>query len=177
MGRGLEERRRRTKNLALASLLCALGVVLLYAGAVIEVLDMTMVMIASFPIVFAVIEMGGVWPWLMYAVTGILSLVLLPAKFPCVLYILFAGFYPIVKQKLEKRVRGFGCWLLKILIFGISVTAMWLVITLFLPDVDFGGSVFLWVGMIAATLILYDILLTLLVTKYVFHWRKRFLKK
>ncbi len=177
MGRGLEERRRRTKSLALASVLCALGVVLLYVGAVIEVLDMSMVMIASFPIVFAVIELGGAWPWLMYAVTGILGFVLLPSKFPCVMYILFAGFYPIIKEKLEKRLRGFWCRLSKVLVFGVSVTAIFFVTKLFVPDADFGGSIWIWLGMLALTLILYDILLTLLVTKYVFHWRKRFFEK
>ena len=75
-----DDRRRHTKNLALAALLSALGVVLLYVGAVVEVLDMSMAMLASFPIVFAVVEMGGAWPWLMYAVTGALSLILLPQE-------------------------------------------------------------------------------------------------
>ncbi len=177
MSRGLEERRRRTKNLALASLLSALGVVFLYVGALIDVLDMTMAILASVPIVFAVIEMGGAWPWLMYAVTGILSLVLLPVKLPCVFYILFAGFYPIIKEKLEKRVRGAWRYVCKTVIFGICVAAMWFVIRAFLPGVEFEGGIWLWLAAIALTLFLYDFLLTALVKRYVFQWRRRLFKK
>ena len=171
-----DDRRRHTKNLALAALLSALGVVLLYVGAVVEVLDMSVAMLASFPIVFAVIEMGGAWPWLMYAVTGALSLILLPQKLPCVFYILLAGFYPILKEKIEGRVRGFVCYLLKFLVFGVSVSVMWLAIRVFLPATVVEGGVFFWIGLVAVTLFLYDILLTRLVTKYLLVWRKRFFK-
>lgn len=172
-----EDRRRHTKNLALASLLSALGVVLLYVGAVVEVLDMSMAMLASLPIVFAVIEMGGAWPWLMYAATGALSLILLPQKLPCVFYILLAGFYPILKEKIEGRVRGFIGYLLKFLVFGVSVSVMWLAIRIFLPATVFEGGVFFWIALIAVTLFLYDVLLTRLVSKYLLVWRKRFFKR
>ena len=171
-----DQRRRHTKSLALASLLSALGVVLLYVGAVVEVLDMSMAMLASLPIVFAVIEMGGAWPWLMYAATGTLSLILLPQKLPCVFYIFLAGFYPILKEKIEKRFRGLPCLFLKLAVFGGCVFLMWLVIRLFLPASVFEGGALVWIALVTVALFLYDILLTRLVSKYLFVWRKRFFK-
>ena len=172
-----EQRHRHTKNLALASLLSALGVVFLYVGSVIEALDMSMAILASLPIVFAVIEMGGAWPWLMYAATGALGLILLPQKLPCVFYLFLAGFYPILKEKIEKRLRGVPCVLLKFVLFGGCVFVMWLVIRLFLPATVFEGGVWVWIALIAVTLFLYDILLTRLISKYLLVWRRRFFKR
>ena len=83
---------------------------------------------------------------------------------------------PILKEKLEGRVRGFVCYLLKFLVFGASVAAMWLAIRLFLPATVFEGGVLFWIALVAVTLFLYDILLTRLVSKYLLVWRKRFFK-
>ncbi len=173
----LSEQRRRTKNLALASLFCALGVVFLYLGAVIEVLDMSAAFLASVPILLAVIEMGGAWPWLIYAVTSILSLVLLPVKLPCVYYILLLGFYPIIKRVLEKHLRGVLGFLVKMGVFGVCLVGMWGVIRLFLPAVVFEGGVWFWAIALFVLMVLYDVCLTLMVTRYVLDWHKRFFKR
>lgn len=47
----------RTRKLAVSAMLSALGVVILYLGSVINVLDLTMVAIASLFVFFAVIEL------------------------------------------------------------------------------------------------------------------------
>lgn len=173
----LADRRRRTKNLALASLLCAVGVVLLYVGSVFEILDLTMVLVASLPIVLAVIEMGSVWPWLIYAVTAVLGLILLPVKLPALVYIFLFGFYPILKEKTERRFRGALAWLFKTCIFFLSVGFLWLVIRLFLPDTSLEGGILLWLLALTLMLFLYDVLLTRLVTRYVLTWRRLIKKK
>ena len=51
--------KNKTKMLALSSCFVALGVTLMYFGAVTNVLDLTMVAITSVAVYFAVIEMGG----------------------------------------------------------------------------------------------------------------------
>ena len=68
---------------------------MLYLGSMVEVLDISMAVIASLICVFAVIEYGKGYPWLIFSVTAILSLLLLPNKFPAVVYGCFMGFYPI----------------------------------------------------------------------------------
>jgi predicted membrane protein len=102
MAKRNENARIRTRKLAVAAMLCALGVVLLYVGSVIEVLDLTMVGISSVLVFFAVLEMGNPFPFLIYFVTAILSMLLLPSKFAAVFYLLFGGIYPILKAKLER---------------------------------------------------------------------------
>ena len=57
-------------------MLSAVSVALLYVGAVTQILDMTMAVLASLCTVAAVIEYGGAAPWLVYAVSGVLGFVL-----------------------------------------------------------------------------------------------------
>ena len=104
----ISERSERTKKVALCAMLSALGVVVLYLGSIIEVIDISMAVIASVFAIFAVIEYGAGAAWSIYAITGILSAVLLPNKFPALMYILFFGFYQIVKEKIEKLFSEFS---------------------------------------------------------------------
>ena len=54
----------KTRRLVVCAALCALSFVFLLIGAVTDVLDLTMLMLSSFCITFAVIEIGGRWAWL-----------------------------------------------------------------------------------------------------------------
>ena len=113
-------------------MLCALGVLILALGSVIEVLDLSVSVIASLLCVYAVIEIGGAYPWLIWIVTSIVSLLLLPAKTPVVFYVLLSGYYPILKEKLERLPR-LPSYLLKWGIATLSCLAIYAVSVLFMP--------------------------------------------
>ncbi len=171
----IEERSKRTKRVALCAMLSALGVVVLYLGSLIEVLDISMAVIASLFAVAAVIECGGLAPWAVYAVTGILSAVLLPSKLPAVMYILFFGFYPIIKEKIEK-IRGVVlCWAVKEIIFNVCLVSLMLIAKWFMLDPE-GMFVFevIFFGLANVAFVLYDIALTRLISLYIFRIRKKF---
>ena len=159
-------------------MLCALGVVILGLGAVIEVLDITVAVIASLLTVYAVIEIGGVYPWLIWIVTSTIALLLLPLKTPVLFYALLTGYYPILKQKIERRMARIPAWAIKMGVLTVSLLVIWGVMWLFAPALleTTGG----WV-MIAATLflgvfafVLYDLCLARLITVYFVRWQKRF---
>ena len=86
-------------------MLSALGVVLLYIGSLVEALDLSAAVLASLACIIAVIEYGKGAPWAVYGVTSVLSLILLPVKTPAAFYAIFFGFYPILKEKIERRPR------------------------------------------------------------------------
>ena len=117
MKRGVSQ---KTKALTLCAILSAMGVVLLMLGALIETLDLTMAALASFFCIFVVIELGGMYPWMIFAVTGVLSVILMPYSMGGWFYLLFFGFYPILKEKLE-RLRRPIAYLFKLLIFNAAV--------------------------------------------------------
>lgn len=158
-------------------MLSALGVVLMFAGSLIEVLDISMAVIASLLCVVAVIEYGGIAPWMVYGVTSILSAILLqPNKYPAFLYAAFFGFYPILKEKLEKLPRVI-CWTLKELIFNVCLAAMLLGSYFFFMGNDTSLTHPLMIaGVVAlceAVFVLYDVALTRLISFYIIKIRTR----
>ena len=104
-------------------MLSALGVVLLYLGSFVEIMDMAMAAIASFAVIITVIEYGKGAPWAVYGVTSILSLILLPQKTPAAFYALFFGFYPIIKEKIERKSKILR-WVIKEVVFNICFALM-----------------------------------------------------
>ena len=171
----------QVKYLTVSAMLSALGVVILGLGAVIEVLDISVAVIASLLITYAVIEIGGAYPWLIWVVTSIIALLLLPLKTPVLFYALLTGYYPIIKQKIERRMARLPAWGVKLGVLTLSLLVIWAVMWLFAPTLleTTGG----WV-MIAATLVLgvfafvlYDICLTRLITVYFVKLQKRFRMK
>ena len=162
----------KTKILAVCSMFSALGVIILYMGALIEVLDLSMAFVASLIIMAAVIELGGVYPWLIYAVTSALALLLLPNKFCALVYFGFAGFYPILKEKFE-RVKGLVCLVLKIATFNLCILAMWGVSRLLSLPVTFGLPEWAVALLLNFVFVIFDVALTRLIGAYVYIWRKK----
>ena len=94
---------QKTKRLSVSALLCALGAVLLCAGRLFDgSLDLSMAALASLIAVWAAEEMGGVYPWLIWLVTALLALLLIPLNTAAWEYLVFAGLYPMLRVLLEK---------------------------------------------------------------------------
>ncbi len=95
---------RKQKKISLAALMAALGVVMMYLGSLLQVLDLTAVALAALLVVLARIELGSPYDWLVYGVTGVLSLMLMGGfnLFAPAFYLLYGGMYPILKAYFEK---------------------------------------------------------------------------
>ncbi len=168
------KKNNNTKKLALASVLSALCFIMLLLGSVITVLDLSTAAIASFIIIFCVIELGGYYPYLVWLTVSFISLLMLPDKFGALVFALFSGIYPILKSYLERLPRVLS-WVLKLVCFNIVLT---LIITLSrfvlgIPaeEIDFSVMVY---GVCNITFILYDIASTRIISLYLFKLRKRF---
>ncbi len=166
---------KKSKKIAFCALFSALGVVLMYLGAVIEVLDISMACIASMLCIVAITEIGGAYPWLVYGVTGVLSLLLLPQKFAAVLYVCIAGYYPMAKCVYERTKSRVLEWTLKLVTFNISLALM-LAAAVFL-SLGEGLTRELIMGFALLgnfTFVIYDIALTMLIRLYFLKYRKLF---
>lgn len=166
--------RNKTKKLALAAVLSALCFIILLLGSVITVLDLSCAAAASFIIIFCVIELGGYYPYLVWCVVSLLSLLLLPDKFGAMVFTLFTGIYPILKSYLERLPRVLSR-VLKILIFNLALTliisASRFVLGIPAEEIDFSLIVY---GICNITFILYDIATTKIISLYLFKLRNRF---
>ena len=169
-------RRKATRYLTASAVLAALGVVFLALGALVEVLDLTMAVIASLTVVFAVIELRGKYPILVYLVTAVLALLLLPSKTPALVYALFAGYYPILKAVFEGRFSRTVAWIFKILVFCTAavLTVLVSVRLLMLYEVAFKTWYIALLLPLAGVFVLYDVALTRLITVYLVRLRGRF---
>lgn len=172
-GNGRRSMRKRTRILSLCAVLSALGVILLYFGSLFEVLDASMAMVASFGAILLVIECGGWYPWMIYGVTSILSFLLLPNKSPVILYVFFLGFYPILKERLEKiRVRPLR-FLLKLVVFNLSALVVGVVLRAFGIPFEEEVTVGILLLMLNGVFVFYDYALSVMITAYLRVFRKR----
>lgn len=185
MPRGISE---KTKKLTLGAVLAAMGVVMLTVGGLVEVLDLSMAALASFFCIFAVIEMGRGYPIMIYLATGMLAVLIMPQSLSGWIYLLFFGYYPIVKEKLEK-LPSTVAWILKLIVFNLAVT-LYAVICyfLFFGELEllllefstlFGmntGAILVAViyAILNVVFVIYDFALTKLITLYLVRLRRKF---
>ena len=166
--------RNKTKQLTFCAMFSALGVILLYLGSIIEVVDVSMAVIASLFCVLAVIEYGKGAPWMVFFVTAVLSLLLLPNKSPAVYYAFFFGFYPILKAYFERldKVRS---WIFKEIVFNVCLAVIVVLIKLFfMPSVGIPFMLYaIAIVLCEGVFVLYDIALTRLISLYLFRIRPR----
>lgn len=118
------ENKRRTAlfRLTLSAMLTALSVVVLYLGALLDVMSLTAVGISSFFILFAVRELPLSYRLFIYFGTSLLSALLLPTPESALLYAILGGLYPLVKFPMERLRRPLPL-VCKLLLVNAVVTA------------------------------------------------------
>ena len=161
-----------TRRLTVCGILAAVGVVCMLIGAVTEVLDLTMLVLASLCVVFTVIEIGIKWAWLVWAVTSLLCFLLLPSKAVALLYFL-GGMYPIAKAGFEKR-QPIVSWILKFALFNVLLCFFLLTAqkVLGLSGMGYEFAV-LEFAVGNGAFLLYDLCLTSCITLYLVRLRRR----
>ena len=167
----------KTKRLTVCAALSAIGVILLYLGSVIEVVDISMAVVASMLCIVAVVEYGKGASWLVFFVTAALGLILAPpwSGFGGTLYyVAFFGFYPILKESFE-RMNRITSWICKEAVFNLCLAVTIVVLKmLFFADIKVSISMYvILVALCEVVFILYDIALTRLITFYIYRLRNR----
>lgn len=88
---------------------------------------------ASLFVAAAVIEAGHGSGALVYIAGSVLSMLLLPNKTAPLLFVLFFGFYPIVKSLIERLDRKVFQWVLKFVVFSASLTVIRVLLSALFP--------------------------------------------
>lgn len=99
---------KHTKKIATASIFTALCVLFLFIGSIFQTLDLSAAALGSLIILFCMIELDNKMAIGVYLSSSVISLLIVPYKNAVVYFILFFGFYPILKSKLN-QIRPF--WL------------------------------------------------------------------
>ncbi len=173
---------RNSSKTALGGIIAALSVTTMFLTAVFTTLSYALPAAAGILLVVVVIDVDKKWAFGVYAATALLALLVLPNKEAAVMYVFFFGHYPIVKAVLEKRLRGVLLWVVKFVIFNVSVVLAYVIILyvfqLPFEDMEKYGKWAVWIllAMGNVVFVLYDIALSRLVTLYMLKWRKSFRK-
>jgi hypothetical protein len=114
---------KNTKKIAIASLCGSLGVIFLYLGVILNVLDMTAALLSSVLVLFCVLELGYGYAFAVYAIISVLSLLLLPNPSPAWMFIALFGYIPITKFLLEKYLKKLA-WIPKLALFNLLFAAV-----------------------------------------------------
>ena len=168
-----KENSKRTRRIAVCAMIIAIGVVIISLGSLVEVLDLCTAALASFLTVLVGIEYGHGNTLADYAATAVLALLLAPQKSPAMVYAAF-GFYPIVKEKLERLPRGLAA-ILKCVIFVVLEVLLIHVADLLTGADELLGPLY-YVALYAlgfVTLWLLDVALTRMITLYLRKYRER----
>lgn len=163
----------KSGKIALGGLLTALGVVLMFLTGLIPIGTYALPAIAGVLLIVAVIEIGAKWAWMIYAAVAVLSLLFAADKEAALLFVLFFGYYPVLKSFLERISDKVLSWISKFAVFNVAVVACFFLAVNFLqlPEDSFTvfGIYLPWVFLILgnAVFLIYDIALSGLVATYV----------
>ena len=163
----------KSGKIALGGLLTALGVVLMFLTGLIPIGTYALPAIAGVLLIVAVIEIGAKWAWMIYAAVAVLSLLFAADKEAALLFVLFFGYYPVLKSFLERISNKVLSWISKFAVFNVAVVACFFLAVNFLqlPEDSFTvfGIYLPWVFLILgnAVFLIYDIALSVFVATYV----------
>ena len=150
-------------------MLAALQIVLMYAGTVMPSWKLALTAMAGVINAAVLIECGVGSSVICFAAVSALSALVLPQKSLAFLYILFFGYYPLLKSAVERiRKRGLE-WAAKLVVFNLACTLCMtalrfgFVSDISLPDI---ALVVLWLGL-NVVFVIYDIGLTQLIGLYI----------
>ena len=171
---------KKSSKTAVGGVITALSIVLMFLTSVIPTLTYALPAAAGFLITLIVIEIDKKWALGVYVAVSLLSVLLIADKEAAVMYIMFFGYYPIVKAIFEKHFHSMLLWVLKFAVFNVGDVAAFFISTyVFLvpfEEMEKYGAIAAW-GLLAAgnvIFLLYDFAMTNLIRLYLIKWRKTF---
>ena len=147
----------------------ALGAVIMALGAMVEVLDLSVLVLASLIMVFIYLEIGSPYTWLTWLATSLITFLIFPGKTIWLNYLLVFGIYPLLKAYIEKLPKFL--WIIVKLVYANAV--VWAMF--FLMELIFGVPLFekdvFWLKavlyvVINVAFLAYDLFITMAVRVY-----------
>ncbi len=173
-------RNGRTKSIkvALGGILAALSLIFMFFTSIFPSMTYAAPAVCGALLMVTVIEISSWFSLLIYAVVGFLSIFLVADKEAAVIYLLFFGYYPIIKGMIEAKLSLPSSWICKYIIFNISIIISYFICSKLLgieyDEIGNFGKFSVLILLIMGNIIfaIYDLALTRLVTAYLRHWQK-----
>lgn len=168
-----------TKRITFSAILTALTVICLCGAATLSTGRLAALALASLFVAVCVYQYGVRTAALMYIGSALLALLLVPKRMYALIYVLFAGYYPIIKLFIERLDKLWAEWLIKMLFFNVTAAALYFVFRLFFMPAVNPTLLALWARYAAlivlgleAAFVIYDIAMSYMIGCY-----ERFLRR
>lgn len=175
----------KSTQVALGGMFSALCVTLMFMTGLIPFATYAIPMLAGSMLIPVVVELGPKAALMVYASVCFVSVFVVADKEAAMMFIVFFGYYPILKQKLERLPGRLLQYVVKLLIFNASIVGgfAFAIYVLGLQELlegmgDFGKySVYLLLAAGNVIFFIYDIALTQYYTLYVRWFRPKILRR
>lgn len=175
---------KQSFKLVYSGMMCALSLVVMFLSSLIPTAEYAIPAIAGIFLVAIVVEAGFKSAVLGYVVVSILSALIVPNKQAVIAFIVFLGFYPILKGRFEMFNNKIKEWTAKIITFNICIVfGYYLLVTVVginnvLNTFD-NIYLILLAGLFVANIVfvVYDLALSRVISLYIFSIRKKIIKK
>jgi hypothetical protein len=182
-GRLLMTSREKSARIAIGGVFSALCLLLMFLSSVIPFAAIALPMLAGAMLTVVMLENGAKTAFLVYISVSLLSLFIVPNIDAKLLFILFFGYYSILKPAVEKIPVRAAQMALKLFIFNATMVSGYYFSIVILGLSDTGNELFekyapafLLVGM-NLSFILYDYLLTRYIFLYIHKFKPTFLRR
>lgn len=173
---------KKSKQAAIGGILSAISLISLFCSGIFPFAEYTFPALAGMLLIPLVIEINKRTALLAYAVVSLLSIFMVSNKEAAMLFLFFFGYYPIVKNIIERINKPFFEWIIKLLIFNLSVVSAYVIIINVMGMTEladelsmgmkWGAAILLGLGNVA--FVVYDLALTRIIYFYVKKIRPRF---
>lgn len=115
--------KNKTKNTAVCGLMTALSVVLMMLTTLIPVFMYVIPIVTGIIVLFVADVSNKKWGVGVYFSTAFLSLLLITDKEAALTYVLFFGYYPLIKDIIERLPKALN-WIAKLILFNLATVGI-----------------------------------------------------
>lgn len=181
----MREVKKVSYKVSLGGIISALSLFFMFLTGFMPLLVYLIPALTGAMLLIVYVEINTKWAFFTYVSVALLSLFITPDKEASFLYIIFLGYYPLLKMFIEKIGNSLCKWLLKLIIYNVMIVVYYQIIIRVVVNIDlvqemdkFGKyGAFIFLGMTNVVFVVYDIAVSRLKDLYIRWFRKRILQK
>lgn len=155
------------RNLSFGGVLLAVLIIDLYLSNVLPTSRLSLLVISSFIMAVAVIELGKRYLWIFYISASILAILFMPDKVKAIIFVTFFGLYPIIRFYIDKINKIVFETILKFLYFNIFlIFFIGFAYTFLVKDLGINFPIYIIVLIGQVAFFAYDFLFTSFISFY-----------
>jgi hypothetical protein len=160
------------RKTALGGIITLLNIGCLYLASVLPTNRIFFFWLSTIFIAAVVIEIGTFQAFWSFTATSVLSFLIVPNKLVLIPYIVYFGYYGIIKYYIEKINNLFSEWIIKIILFNAAVYISYIVTNSFLfADIKINISLWIVAPLLQVGFVVYDYFYSVMIRYYKYRLR------